>query len=136
MVKVKGLRNQKPEKRVEAQVLYYLRARGWNMDVVESKAVFSKGAGKYIKGMATPGFSDLVGVCPGGRAAYIELKAPKSARTVRADQRLFLTRKIESEAFAAVIWSIEELERVMSGYAEAGNKQDYLKEQLLACRVV
>lgn len=99
--KTKKTKNQSPEKAVEKEVVEYLRGAGFDISVVESKAVFSRGAGRYLRGQTEPGFSDLAGVTPcNGIACFIELKAVGKRQNLSRAQCDFLTRKIRLGAFA------------------------------------
>lgn len=100
-------KNKKPEEIFKREIVSYLIRHGFDIDVVESKAVFSQKMRRYLHSQATPGMSDLVGNDMNGHACFIELKAPKKIKTLRDNQRRFLIKKIESNAFACVVDSID-----------------------------
>jgi len=105
----KRTKNGQPEKNLEKEVFIWLAAHGFSLHTVESKAVFSKRLGRYLKSQAVAGFSDLVGVSPTGLGCFIELKAPGRLSTLRPAQRAFLAQKIECGAFAVVVDSVDRL---------------------------
>lgn len=100
-------KNQKPEKDVEAEVMTWLSANQFDCHVVESKAVYSYSAGRYLHGQTNPGFSDIVGNDANGMAVFIELKAKGRRSTLRQKQKAFLKKKIASNCFAVVVDSAE-----------------------------
>lgn len=102
-------RNSKPEHEVKVRVMHWLEANGFSCDVVESRAVYSKAAGRYVNGQTRKGFSDLTGCAPDGTAVFIELKAPGRRSTLRPEQREFLMSKIQCGAFALVVDSVHYL---------------------------
>ncbi len=120
-----GRRNGKPEKLVQDQVLAHLRQKGWSVDVVESKAVYSHRAGRYLRGQTRPGMTDLVGVTgpigPHGLAIpiFIELKAPGRISTVRPAQVEFMAEKSRQGAFCAVVDSIERFTLAWDAFCKA-----------------
>lgn len=120
-------KNNKPEHEVKKAVMSWLVAHDFSCDVVESKAVYSEKADRYIRGQATAGFSDIVGVCPCfGVACYIELKAPGRRSTLRGHQKDFLVEKIQRQAFACVTDSIEHLEEIYFKWQAMFIRGDYM----------
>lgn len=109
-------KNERPEKLVEKQVLQYLRANGYFVEVVESKAVFSQSAGRFLQGQARAGFVDVVGCSPLGQFVAVELKAPGRLSTLRFEQREFLVAAISRQAFGCVVDSVERLQKVLLAY--------------------
>jgi hypothetical protein len=129
-------KNGKPEKEVEAEVLEWCRGFGWDLNVIESKSVWSEKAGRYIAQSVSPGFSDLAGNTDVGLSVYIELKAPGKLSTIRPDQREFLLRKINSGCFAVCVDSTSRLETIWAGFCKAYNKKEYLVSVLPKYRTV
>lgn len=123
-------KNAKPEAVVETQLLAYMRGLGWSMDKVEAKAVFSKKANRYLRGPAAPGFSDLVGNMPDGRAVFVEVKAPGRRSSLREEQRVFLSEKIGTNAFAVVVDSVARLEELLAGFKRSSSPKAYLLNAL------
>lgn len=109
-------RNQKPEKEVERSVMGWLNANGFSCHVVESKAVFSKAAGRFIKGQTQAGVADIFGCAPDGTAVFLELKAPGRRSTLKVHQREFLLTKIMIGAFAVCVDSVDLLSRYWSEF--------------------
>ena len=102
--------NGRPEKEVEKACTRWLRTNGFSVNVVESKAVYSASAGRYLSGQTDQGFSDCVGVHGAtGIAVFIEFKAPGRTSTLRPAQKHFLRDKIKFNAFACVVDSSEKL---------------------------
>ncbi len=105
-------KNEKPEFEVKKAVMGWLRANGFSCHVIESKAVFSVAAGRYMGGQTDAGVSDIFGVAPGGLAVFIELKAPGKRATLRPGQRAFLTDKIRFGSFAVCVDSVDCLREI------------------------
>lgn len=104
-------KNLKPEKIVEQQVKVRAWQLGLDVDVIESKATFSRNLGIYLRGNAPSGFPDMVGSDREGKAVYIELKTSKNY-VISEEQKAFLLNKIEKfNSFAVVVRSPEELEK-------------------------
>lgn len=123
-------RNENVEGPVVLAIKNHLNGLGWDMKVIEAKAVFNEKAGRYISSQADPGTSDLCGNDPNGHAAFIEVKALGKLKTLRLEQRDFLISKIDRNCFACVADSVE---RVMHIYAEwciTEFKKAYLLKQL------
>jgi hypothetical protein len=110
--RAKKEKRETPEKKVEREVLIWAEARGFDISVVESKAVYSAAAGRYLRGQAAPGFSDLAGVTPLGIGCFVELKAKGRVNTIRPSQIDFLLRKIRKGAFAACVDSASTLSNI------------------------
>lgn len=99
--------NKKPEFEFKKLLRRHLEKRGFSVEVVESKAVFSEASGRYLSGQARAGFSDTCGVTPYfGVAFFVELKAPGRRGTLKVHQRDFLLGKIQMGAFACCVDSI------------------------------
>ena len=107
-----GIKRERPEKQVEKSVLEWCARSGFDISVVESKAVYSRSAGRYLRGQTEAGFSDLVGVTSTGRACFIELKAEGKRSTLKPHQYDFLLRKIKLGAFACCVDSVELIDSI------------------------
>lgn len=118
-----------PEKKFAHELLKHLRTIGFNIDVVDS-STFNKQAGYHTQNVTTAGFSDLVGCDNEGRAIYIEVKAPGKRNTLRPAQRVFLTAKINSNAFAIVCDSLASFDQQWSQYLMIVDRKKYLLDQL------
>lgn len=112
----------KPEKTVEASCLLWIKAQGFDVDVVEASSydpiLRKKGSSK-----TTAGFSDLVGNDTDGLALFIELKAKDRRSTLSQLQRIFLIKKIKLNCFAVVVDSHEKLAQYYSGFKALKTKE-------------
>jgi hypothetical protein len=125
-------KNKAPEAELQKSALLWLNANGFTVFSVDSKAVWSKNAGRYLRGQTNIGCSDIVGACPGGIACFIELKAPGKRSTLREAQRHFLIDKINAGAFAIVADSISSISEAWSRFKELQNTKDSSKHYLIA----
>lgn len=126
-------KNKTPERDVQKLVMSWLKANGFSCNVVESKAVWSQKAGRYLKGQTEAGVSDIFGSTPNGLACFIELKAPGKRATLKEHQRQFLKSKIEVGAFAICTDSVEYLIEAWLGFEHhkaLGSHVDFLLKQL------
>lgn len=127
-------RNQTPEKIfVNCELLPYLRKIGCSFNVIEAKATFNKASGRYKSQTVTPGYPDISGNFSNGHALYIEAKAPGKRSTLSSLQKMFLTEKIESNAFAAVIDSVDYLKDLLNKWSNLESfelKRNLLKSEL------
>ena len=112
----KKQKNESPEKEVEKEVIEFLEKSGFDISIVESKAVFSQSAGRYLRGQTEAGFSDIAGVCPDGIGCFIELKAKGKKRTIRPAQVDFLTRKIRKNAFGCCVDSVSDIADIYNNW--------------------
>lgn len=121
--------NKKPEKVFQQEILLILRRKGFDIDVVEAKAVFSQKARRYLHSQATPGMTDLVGNDSSGIALFVELKAPGKLKTLRENQRHFLKRKISSNSFACVTDSVERFFEIYEKWKEIKETKSMIEAQ-------
>ena len=119
-------KNKRPEKEVEKQVLEWCRKQDFHIAVVESKAVYSASAGRFLQGQAPSGFPDLVGLTLAGIFVAIELKAPGRRSTLRPAQREFLTQVISRNGFGIVTDSVEFLENSYQEFLRHKDPKTYL----------
>jgi len=122
-----------PEKIVEKLVLDVCKELNFDVDVIESKATYSKAAQRYLKSRSAPeGISDLVGNNENGLAVYVELKAKGRTNTLRPNQKAFLIRKIEKGCFACVVDSPELLTSIYLKFLSLPiqDRPNYLKSIL------
>lgn len=121
------------EKYVESQVLAWAFQNRWSLDVVDSKAVRG-GSGRFVRNSGVKvGTSDIVGCTHLGLAAYLELKRPGKGSICRLEQRQFLERKIEANAFALVVDDPQYLQTVYFHFVSLNDLQErraYLKALL------
>lgn len=114
--------NSSPEKEVEKEVQKWCEEKGFDISVVESKAVFSRAAGRYLRGQTKAGFSDMAGVCPDGTGAFIELKAKSRLNTISHSQFEFLLSKIRKGAFACCVDSANLLNDIFLSWSSLREK--------------
>lgn len=126
--KSRSKKNSKPEKEFVKKLLQHLRNRGFSVNVVESKAVYNPKIGRYLSSQAIPGHSDISGCDPDGIAVFIECKAKGRRSTLKLNQYQFLMDKIEKNAFAVCVDSIEFFDEV---YEEFKTLPKNLKKDLL-----
>lgn len=122
-------KNNKPEKMLEFEVSQWLKKNDFAFNVVESKAVYSHSAGRYLKGQTDSGFADIVGLDKNGNFIAIELKAPGRLSTLREKQREYLNGIINKNGFAVVIDNVKSLEEYYGHWIKEKN-QDYLRSLL------
>jgi CBS-domain-containing membrane protein len=82
------------------------------------------------QGACSAGLSDILGTLPGGRALYVEVKAPewlttspKTGRLIQKaepgkptdDQLAFLDTMAEAGALVGIIWSTDDLNEILKG---------------------
>lgn len=103
----------------------WLNLNGFSCDVIESKAVFSQKAGRYLRGQTVKGMSDVVGCDPVGRGCFVELKARGKRTNVSLDQIVFLSKKITNHAFAVVVDSADCLSFYYKNYCEFIKQSDF-----------
>lgn len=110
-MKTSSNRNNKPEKIVENNVIWWLQRNGFSVDVYDSKATFSVASQRYKKSKNMKiGTPDLLGVSPEGFFVAIELKAPGKEEVCSFLQRQFLVDKIERNGFGLVVSDISFLQ--------------------------
>lgn len=130
--------NKRPEKEVERACANWLTRNEFSFNIVESKAVYSRAAGRYLSGQTDPGVSDCNGVHgPTGISVFIEFKAPGRGCKLRPAQEQFLLTKISFNAFAVVVDSAEMLATRWSAFSLLRNTsleqaREYLKNIILS----
>lgn len=100
-------KNKKPEQETVKFCMKWLEDSGFSVHIIESKAVYSRSAGRYLSGQTVSGMSDCVGCTPHGIGAFIEFKAKGKCSTLKPHQRQFLKDKILRGCFAVVVDSKE-----------------------------
>jgi len=123
--------NTSPEKDFVHDVLApHLRSIGCSINIIESKATYSEKAKRYTMQSVAPGYPDLSGNFNNGLALYIEAKAPGSRKLISAEQFDFLVSKINTNAFAACVDSIDYFSQLLKEYKESDNKKSILLKAL------
>ena len=103
---------QASEAEIQASILDYLQKRG--IEAYRTNAGGAKlASGGFIR-LLPPGWSDITGVLPGGRALFIECKTTRNKPT--ADQAAFLARMTALGALAFVARSVADVEAALVEY--------------------
>lgn len=119
-----------PEKKVEQEIIQWLKANAFSVDIFDSKATWSPSAKTFRKNRSlVEGCADLLGVSPEGYFVAIELKAPKKEVVCRAEQRTFLERKIRSNGFGIVVSSVGALSESWSSWIAFRKENKLLEAQ-------
>lgn len=116
----------KPEKQIEQIVLLKAPLDGWWLHIYDSKAIYSKAIKRYIRSKLPIGHSDLAGITPCGRPAYIELKAAGKRYNLSEDQYLFLTTAIKRGAFAVCVESYDQLLVFYNSWVTRHREKEFL----------
>ncbi len=124
-------KNRKPEKLVEIEVLAWAKEMGMSLHVVESKAVYSRAAGRYLHSQTSESLPDLIGNF-GEFSVWIELKARGRRSTLKDHQREFLVRKIQEGCFACCTDRMMHIDHLFQTWLKAGEmyRQKYLMDDL------
>lgn len=107
-------------------------ALGMSLDVIESKAVYSVRAKRYLRGSAPIGFPDLVGNDKKAHACFVELKDPAKKNNLSDVQRAFLVKKINLGCFAVCTYSADHFRSLYEGWEtlEGPEAQSFLMASL------
>ncbi len=124
-------KNDKPEVEVQKLCLEWMRSCGFDVNVIESKAVFNPSLGRYLNSQASPGMSDCIGNDKDGIAVYVEFKAPGRRSTLRENQLDFLKRKINLKCFSVVVSSHIELQEFYQKWLSLRAQDSNLAQQYL-----
>ena len=114
-------RNNKPEKEVETSCLKLMRSWGWSVEIYESKATYDPRRGVWRQQSMKSGTLDCMGVTDQGIAVAVEFKAMGRLSSLRDNQREFLISRINQFAFACVVDSAIDLNRIY-------NQWKYIRE--------
>jgi len=133
----KKRKNQKPEKLVEAECLFWMRQQRWSCQIIESKATCVNGVWRNQAVQA--GTVDCLATLPNGMAAYIEFKAFGKLSTFNRPgnerQVQYVKSKIQMNAFACVTDSAERLKTIYETWEQKreislDEARDYLLSML------
>lgn len=99
-----------PERAIQGQILQYLHYRGVKAYRINAGMIPTgeKRSRRMIR-LAPKGFSDIMGVMPGGRAIFVECKAEGGKPT--QFQEMFLDEMRQQGAVCIVARSIDDVER-------------------------
>ena len=117
-----------PEKKLEKEIVPWLKSSGFDMSVVDSSEY-----GVWFAKKTSESMPDMVGDLELSDAlvpAYIELKAPGSRGRVSVPQWLFLKRKISRGAFGCVTDSIEHIRSLLNKWLAGGRDPMILLDDL------
>lgn len=107
-------KHNKPEKLVEKDCLDWMRSKGWDINIYESKATYSPSAGRYMAQSMKAGTCDCIGISNEGEPVFVEFKAKGKCSTFAKEKNMrqqdFLIAKINLGAFACVVDSANLLE--------------------------
>lgn len=98
------------ESTVQSQILEYLKWRGILCTRINAGNIL---LGRRRVRLAEPGWSDIIGMLPGGRFLAIETKTPEGI--LRASQILFIGRVRRDGGLAIVADSVEDVEQALKG---------------------
>lgn len=111
-----------PEKQVQDLCLMWMREKGWDVNIYESKATFDPRSQRYISQSIKAGNADCMGNTADGTPVIVEFKAPGRLSTFAQDknyrQQEFLRRKIDTNCFAVVVDSPERLAQLWESFTE------------------
>ncbi len=99
-----------PERAIQGQILQYLHYRGIKAYRINAGMIPTgeKRSRRMIR-LAPKGFSDIMGVMPGGRAIFVECKA--KGGKLSQFQEMFLDEMRQQGAVCIVARSIDDVER-------------------------
>lgn len=124
----------KPEKEVEKACLKWMRDRGWNVAVYESKATYNPNAGRYISQNMKAGTADCMGHMENGIGVVVEFKAPGRLSTFAAPknhrQQEFVKEKIKAGVFACVVDSVSRLEEIFNAWSELRKSDELVPSRI------
>lgn len=119
--------NQKPEAQLRSDILLELKKKGFLILYVESQAVFSQSAGRFVQSHLASGTSDLIGIDHEGHFLALELKAPGRISTLKDHQRDFLHSVIDRNGFACCIDSIDSFFSLYNSWLKLSSKTERIE---------
>ncbi len=128
--------NKSPEKDVEKECLIWMRSQGWTVNIYEAKAKWNSGAERFTSTGMRFGTSDCMGNDDKGFAIAVEFKARGRLASFNSEQRYlqrkFIIDRINTNAFACVVDSVERLEEIYNKWISLRGDLDAAKAYLLA----
>lgn len=119
----KDERRKSSEAGVQAEIIRWLRARGWWVHKAKSANLVGSKSRDTLRLVATDkGVPDLLCCSPQGRFVGIEVKAPKLNTKVNAEQRLQIDRIRQVNGHSFVAHSVQCVERYL--FESAGLQSD------------
>jgi hypothetical protein len=118
--KRKGVKkkNGKPEQLVVKAVMEWGKRVGCDLHIVESKAVYSKAAGRYLHTQTSESLPDIIGNWK-DLSLWIEVKAKGRRSTLKPHQKDFLERKIQQGCFAVCVDDVQDLDLIFQKFQVA-----------------
>ena len=127
-------KNKKPEDEIRKKIFLYLKSVGFYPLIVESKAVYSVEAGKYLTGQVQSGTSDIIAIAPAGYFVAIEVKAKSKRSTLKSHQKEFLKEIIHRNGFASCSDSLEHFQNLFESWLRNPSKLLLINDlPILAC---
>ena len=119
-------RNKKPEYEFVKSFMAWAKTTDLSLHSVESKAVYSAAAGRYLHSQTSESLPDIIGNY-GALSLWIEAKAKDRRSSLKPHQREFLVNKINDGCFACVTDSIEHFKNLFEAYLKCkGNDRKQL----------
>lgn len=129
--KVKRAPRKRPEKEVEKECMLLMRSWRWDMQIYEAKATFNPRTGFYQNQSMKAGTLDSAGSMEDGHSAYVEFKAKGCLRSFNRAanyrQKQFAIKKIQQNAFVAVVDTAELLGTIYTGWLSLRHDKEAAK---------
>jgi len=131
--------NQKPEEKfVATPCRKWMKKKGWHVNPIEAKSVWSKAREKWVASHVRAGTPDCNATDAYGFACWVEFKAPGKLNSVHRNpkQVIFIREQIKRNAFACVVDSVHQLEQIYDTWIDqkiSGNHskaRDYLYSKI------
>jgi hypothetical protein len=104
------------EREIQTAIIDYLR-RIIGASVTRHNSGMMLEGERHIRFNSSAGHSDLSGTLPGGRAFFFEVKRP--GRKATSAQQRFLDNRARLGALAAVVTSIDDVQKLLAGDRDA-----------------
>lgn len=112
------------------EIAFWCYRRNFVLNVIDSKATYSKAKGCYTKGNAPIGYPDCTILAHAGVCLFVEAKAPGKRHEVSFEQMSYLIEAISRGFFAVVTDGSNHLDRTLKGYLAAPDPKKYLLQAL------
>ena len=99
-----------PERRLQAEIVHYLKSRGCLVAVTDAGAAYR--AGRFFGDAIPVGWADITAITPEGRPMLVEVKAPDGRQSAeqRAFQQSVLARPL---AIYVLAYSLADVQRAI-----------------------
>lgn len=129
-------KNEKPEKEVERACLAWMREQGWTVNVYEAKAKWNSEAERFTSTGMRFGTCDCMGNTDQGVAVAVEFKAPGCLSSFNREERFlqkkFIVDRINTNAFACVVDSVDRLKTIYLKFMELRSDPGAARNYLLS----